>query len=190
MSLCQREALNDMFDLGSDYFCGYFSNSEITDIDSKYIGSVIDIDDMTRISRQLEQPWAVWCIWLMDLQCWYLLFCISAVQNIIEKNTQSISMSKILGYTNSEISRYYIVSTLVVVAVCILISMPIVYEGLVYIFRWMLINSMSGWIPIYLGKSIYVKMFIMGVVSYGVVALLEYRRIQKIPMDTALKNVE
>ena len=45
-------------------------------------------------------------------------------------------------------------------------------------------------IPIYLGKSIYVKMFIMGVVSYGVVALLEYRRIQKIPMDTALKNVE
>ena len=76
------------------------------------------------------------------------------------------------------------------VAVSILISMPLVYEGLVYIFRWMLINSMSGWIPIYLGKSIYVKMFIMGVVSNGVVALLEYRRIQKIPMDTALKNVE
>ena len=24
-----REALNDMFDLGSDYFCGYFSNSEL-----------------------------------------------------------------------------------------------------------------------------------------------------------------
>ena len=76
------------------------------------------------------------------------------------------------------------------VAVSILISLPLVYEGLVYIFRWMLINSMSGWIPIYLGKLIYVKMFIMGVVSYGVVALLEYRRIQKIPMDTALKNVE
>ena len=109
---------------------------------------------------------------------------------IIEKNAQSISMNKILGYTNSEISRLYIISTFIVVAVSILISMPLVYEGLVYIFRWMLINSMSGWIPIYLGKSIYVKMFIMGVVSYGVVALLEYRRIQKIPMDTALKNVE
>ena len=92
-----------------------------------------------------------------------LMYLLSKI--IIEKNTQSISMSKILGYTNSEISRLYIVSTLVVVAVCILISMPIVYEGLVYIFRWMLINSMSGWIPIYLGKSIYVKMFIMGVVS-------------------------
>ena len=186
-----REALNDMFDLGSDYFCGYFSNSVITDIDSKYIGSVIDIDDLTRISRQLDQSMGS-MMYLIDgfavLIFVVLMYLLSKI--IIEKNAQSISMSKILGYTNSEISRLYIVSTLVVVVVCILISMPIVYEGLVYIFRWMLINSMSGWIPIYLGKSIYVKMFIMGVVSYGVVALLEYRRIQKIPMDTALKNVE
>ena len=186
-----REALNDMFDLGSDYFCGYFSNSEITDIDSKYIGSLIDIDDLTRISRQLDQSMGS-MMYLIDgfavLIFVVLMYLLSKI--IIEKNAQSISMNKILGYTNSEISRLYIISTFIVVAVSILISMPLVYEGLVYIFRWMLINSMSGWIPIYLGKSIYVKMFIMGVVSYGVVALLEYRRIQKIPMDTALKNVE
>lgn len=186
-----REALNDMFDLGSDYFCGYFSNSEITDIDFKYIGSLIDIDDLTRISRQLDQSMGS-MMYLIDgfavLIFVVLMYLLSKI--IIEKNAQSISMNKILGYTNSEISRLYIISTFIVVAVSILISMPLVYEGLVYIFRWMLINSMSGWIPIYLGKSIYVKMFIMGVVSYGVVALLEYRRIQKIPMDTALKNVE
>ena len=186
-----REALNDMFDLGSDYFCGYFSNSEITDIDSKYIGSLIDIDDLTRISRQLDQSMGS-MMYLIDgfavLIFVVLMYLLSKI--IIEKNAQSISMNKILGYTNSEISRLYIISTFIVVAVSILISMPLVYEGLVYIFRWMLINSMSEWIPIYLGKSIYVKMFIMGVVSYGVVALLEYRRIQKIPMDTALKNVE
>ena len=186
-----REALNDMFDLGSDYFCGYFSNSEITDIDSQYIGSVIDIDDLTRISRQLDQSMGS-MMYMVDgfavLIFVVLMYLLSKI--IIEKNAQSISMNKILGYTNSEISRLYIISTFIVVAVSILISMPLVYEGLVYIFRWMLINSMSGWIPIYLGKSIYVKMFIMGVVSYGVVALLEYRRIQKIPMDTALKNVE
>ena len=186
-----REALNDMFDLGSDYFCGYFSNSEITDIDSKYIGSLIDIDDLTRISRQLDQSMGS-MMYLIDgfavLIFVVLMYLLSKI--IIEKNAQSISMNKILGYTNSEISRLYIISTFIVVAVSILISLPLVYEGLVYIFRWMLINSMSGWIPIYLGKSIYVKMFIMGVVSYGVVALLEYRRIQKIPMDTALKNVE
>ena len=186
-----REALNVMFDLGRDYFCGYFSSSEITDIDSKYIGSVIDIEDLTKISRQLEQSMGG-MMYMVDgfamLIFIVLMYLLSKI--IIEKNAQSISMSKILGYTNSEVSRLYIVSTFVVVAVSILISMPLVYQALVYVFRWMLINSMSGWIPIYLSKSIYVKMFIMGIVSYGVVALLEYRRIQKIPMDTALKNVE
>ena len=149
------------------------------------------LDDLTRISRQLDQSMGS-MMYLIDgfavLIFVVLMYLLSKI--IIEKNAQSISMNKILGYTNSEISRLYIISTFIVVAVSILISMPLVYEGLVYIFRWMLINSMSGWIPIYLGKSIYVKMFIMGVVSYGVVALLEYRRIQKIPMDTALKNVE
>lgn len=186
-----REALNAMFDLGSDYFCGYFSSSEIIDIDSKYIGSVIDIEDLTKISRQLEQSMGG-MMYMVDgfamLIFIVLMYLLSKI--IIEKNAQSISMSKILGYTNREVSRLYIVSTFVVVAVSILISMPLVYQALVYVFRWMLINSMSGWIPIYLGKSVYVKMFIMGIISYGVVALLEYRRIQKIPMDTALKNVE
>lgn len=37
---------------------------------------------------------------------------------------------------------------------------------------------------------IYVKMFVIGFLTYGVVALLEYHRIKKVPMDEALKNVE
>lgn len=29
-----------------------------------------------------------------------------------------------------------------------------------------------------------------GIVTYGLVALLEFRRVKKVPMDEALKNVE
>ena len=56
-SLCvfmERDKLNEVFDLGDDYFGGYFSNTEIKDIDSKYIGSVIDLESLTKISRQLD----------------------------------------------------------------------------------------------------------------------------------------
>ena len=56
-SLCifmPQEELNRTFDLGDDYFSGYFSNSEITDIDSSYIGSVIDLDALTKIELQEE----------------------------------------------------------------------------------------------------------------------------------------
>ena len=48
-----REYLNQTFDLGSSYFGGYFSDTEITDIDESYVGSVIDLDAMTKVSRQL-----------------------------------------------------------------------------------------------------------------------------------------
>lgn len=39
---------------GDDYFGGYFSDTEIRDIPSKYIGSVIDLEALTKISRQLD----------------------------------------------------------------------------------------------------------------------------------------
>lgn len=40
--------------MDKDSFSGYFSDSEITDIDEKYIGSTIDVEDLTKISRQLD----------------------------------------------------------------------------------------------------------------------------------------
>ena len=46
--------LNETFDLGDDYYSGYFSDTEITDIKSQYIGSVVDLDALTKISRQLD----------------------------------------------------------------------------------------------------------------------------------------
>ncbi|WP_155831459.1 hypothetical protein [Butyrivibrio sp. LC3010] len=54
----------------------------------------------------------------------------------------------------------------------------------------MLKQMMSGWLIIWLDPSVYVKMFFMGVITYAVVAVIEYRRISKIPMNEALKNVE
>jgi ABC-type transport system, involved in lipoprotein release, permease component len=33
---------------------GYFFSSEITDIDDKYIGSVIDLDALTKTTRQMK----------------------------------------------------------------------------------------------------------------------------------------
>ena len=44
---------------------------------------------------------------------------------IIEKNGQAISMTKILGYSNREISRLYIFSTTFMVLLSILISLPL-----------------------------------------------------------------
>ncbi len=49
-----RDKLNETFDLGSDYYAGYFANTKIKDIDGKYIGSVVDLEALTKVSRQLD----------------------------------------------------------------------------------------------------------------------------------------
>ena len=186
-----QKELNQTFDFDDDYFSGYFSNSEITDIDSSYIGSVIDLDALTKISRQLNVSMGsmmglvnVFAIAIYMI----LIYLLSKI--IIEKNAQSISMTKILGYTNGEISRLYILSTSLVVILCLLISLPIETTIMEVLFREMMLQSISGWIALWIDPMIYVKMFGAGFVTYGIVALLEYRRIRRVPMGEALKNAE
>lgn len=117
-----------------------------------------------------------------------LIYLLSKI--IIEKNAQSISMVKILGYTNGEISRLYIMSTSIVVVICLLLSLPIETAVMNVLFREMMLASISGWITLWIDPMIYVQMFVAGVITYAIVALLEFRKIKKVPMDEALKNVE
>lgn len=186
----QRQ-VNDLFELGNDYFSGYLSDTEITDIDGKYIGTMIDAEALTKISRQLTVSMGSMMGLLNGfamLMFMVLVYLLSKI--IIEKNAQSISMTKILGYSNREISGLYIMSTTIVVILFLLISLPIEYEVMVVLFRMMMLQSISGWITFYIGPEIYVEMFGMGFGTYLAVALLEYRKIRHVPMDAALKNVE
>ena len=186
-----REALNKVFDQDADYFCGYFSDSEITDIDEKYIGSVIDLDALTKISRQLSVSMGS-MMYLVDgfAIVMYMILIYLLSKMIIEKNGQSISMVKILGYNDREISRLYVISTTLVVMFCLLISLPIESAIMKNLFRIIMRQSMTGWIPCTIGVAVYAKMLLIGILTYAVVAAFEYRKIRKVPMDAALKNVE
>ena len=186
-----RTQLNETFNLGENYYSGYFSDTRITDIKDKYIGSVVDLDALTKISRQLDVSMGS----MMGMVNGFaiviymvLIYLLSKI--IIEKNAQSISMVKILGYTNGEISRLYILSTSMVVVFCLLVSLPIETAVMKVLFREMMLSSISGWITLWIDPMIYVQMFAAGIITYGIVALLEFRRVKNIPMDEALKNVE
>ena len=186
-----RSELNDIFDLGEDYYSGYFSDTELIDIKSQYIGSVVDLDALTKISRQLDVSMGGMMGMVNGFAIMiYMVLIYLLSKIIIEKNAQSISMVKILGYTNGEISRLYILSTSMVVVLCLLVSLPIETAVMKVLFREMMLSSISGWITLWIDPMIYLQMFAAGIVTYAVVALLEFRRIKKVPMDEALKNVE
>ena len=186
-----RDRLNDTFDLGKNYFCGYLSDQPITDIDEQYIASVTTLDTLTKISRQLQVSMGS----MMNLVNGFavaifvvLVYLLSKI--VIEKNAQSISMAKILGYSDGEIARLYLLPTSLVVVACLLISLPVESRVMEWLFYTIMLESISGWIPLYAEPSLYVKMLAIGLVSYAAVAMLELRRIRRVPMDEALKNVE
>ena len=184
-----QKKLNDILDLDSDYFSGYLSNHEIKDIEKKHISTVIDYESLTKVSRQLQRSMGS-MMYLVDafsvLIFIVLIYLMSRI--IIEKNALHISMAKILGYNNREISSLYITSTTIVVISLLLVSLPVENVLLRFVFEMFIVTSISGWIPYWLDPMIYAKMFILGFGTYLIVALLEYRKIQRIPKEEVLKT--
>ena len=152
---------------------------------------MITLEDLTKISRQLDVSMGGMML-LVDgfamIIFMILIYLLSKI--VIEKNAQAISMTKILGYSGREISRLYILPTSLAVIVFLLISLPAVEYGMRWIFRYYVVTSIAGWIPYYLDPKIFAEMFLLGLGTYALVALLENRRLRRVPMDLALKNVE
>lgn len=184
------EQFRTAFDLKEDEFTGYLSDTEITDISEDNIATVITERDITKMCDQLDhsmgsymQYFQVLCI-LLSAVLIYLL-----TKIIIEKNENAISMTKILGYENGEIAKLYLLSTSIVLVIADAIS---VFLGtLVMDVAWKVIMfSYSGWYTFTMNPWGYAKMFLLVLVGYLIVLCFDFRRIKKIPLDKALKNVE
>lgn len=108
---------------------------------------------------------------------------------IVEKNSTSISMVKILGYSNSEISRLYVTSTTIVVVISVVINIALSVVIMNSLFR-VFMEKMSGWISCYYAPYLFVVMFVLNIGVYALISVFMMYKIKKIPMDEALKNVE
>ncbi len=185
-----RENFNAEFGLDSEYFTGYFSNDEITDLNERNIQSVITKEDLTKTSRQLKVSMGnlLGAFVVVGVVVFVLVIYMLA-KVIIEKNTQSISIAKILGYNKREISGIYIRATTVVTVLSLLISLPVVDVALKAAWRALMMEY-SGWMNMEVPITVYAETIALGVVTYALVALALKRKAGKVPMDEALKNVE
>lgn len=182
-------AFKNVFDKSEDYYSGYFSDN-ILDIDEKYVATQITLDDLTKVSRQLDRSMGetfnlvkIFAVVLFAV----LMFLLTKL--IVEKNTTSISMVKILGYSNREISRLYVTSTTIVVVLSVALSIGLSVIIMNYLFR-VFMEEMSGWISCYYAPHIFPVMFILNITVYAVISFFMMAKIKKIPMDEALKTVE
>lgn len=178
------------FGLDEGYFTGYFSDEELTDI-SDHVVSEITKDDLIKVSRQLKKSMgSMFYIVIAFSLLMFMLLVYLLTKLIVERNTISISMVKILGYDGREIGKLYLSSTTIMVAVVTVIDILLSYVSLKVIYRAMLTEMLSGWLPIYMAPWIFPLMFVLSFACYLVIALMQMKKIKRIPMDEALKNVE
>lgn len=185
-----RDFFNETFGNEDGYFNGYLSDEKLDNIDEMYIATTITEDDMNKMARQLNHSLGG----IFDMFYWFglvmfmlIIYLLSKI--VIEKNAQSISMTKILGYNNLEISGLYIVSTSIVVVLSFLLTMPLVNMIMKSVCEIMFMEF-SGWIPYNVPTSVFVTIIVSGIIAYGIIAFMQFRRVKKIPLDVALKNVE
>ncbi len=181
---------NKTFDYPEGSYNGYFSDVEIEDIPTAYIASTITEEDLTKTSRQMDASLGS----VMDLfgvfgviMFMLIIFLLSKI--VIEKNAQSISMTKILGYNDKEISGLYIASTSIVVIASLILTLPIVDILLGYVVV-LIMSEYAGYLPYYVPADAYFKVILAGILSYAVIAFIQFRKVKSIPLDIALKNRE
>ncbi len=180
----------DAFELENGYYNGYFSNQELTDVDDKMVASVITEDELTKVSRQLQVSMGnMMVIFEAFGVVMFVLLMYLLSKQIIEKNAQSISMVKILGYRDKEIYKLYMMSTTISVVASILITIPICNYLMRFAVRFAMADY-AGWLPYYTKPLNFVIMMVLGILSYVFVAILQMKKIRKIPKSDALKNVE
>ena len=119
----------------------------------------------------------------------YMLLIYLLSKMIVEKNADAISMVKILGYNDKEAGRLYNRATAIVVFVSLLVSLPLSYLAMKGIY-YLMMQEINGWLTFYVAPWIYFAMVAMGIVCYSIVHWIQMRRIRRIPLARALKNME
>lgn len=188
--LLPNDEFNSVFDLDEGSFTGYLAENEIKDIDKDMIATVVTLDDALKISNQLDHSmgsfmgyFKVICV-IMAVIIIYVL-----TKIIIERSAVSISMVKVLGYTNKEINSLYIRITSIVVFVSAVVG-TFICRGVLVAMWANVMYRLNGWFKFYIGVNDTVEMVIMVLIAYFIVVFFDMRRIRRIPMTEALKNVE
>ncbi|MBR2284074.1 MAG: ABC transporter permease [Ruminococcus sp.] len=185
-----RETFCDMFGIDSDSFSGYFSDEKITDIDEKLIAATITEHDLTIMADQLDDSMGrLFPIFGAFSTVMFVLMMYLLSKLVIEKNTSNISMIKILGYTDREASGLYSRATWIVVVLSLLISIPLSGFTIEKIYYTMMLEY-NGWLSYWVAPWVYPMIFVIGVLCFAAVSLILMKKIKRIPLAQALKNME
>ncbi len=180
---------NRLFGNDEGYFNAYASD-EALELDARYLASDLTPSDMDAIGDQFVDMMDGMIGMLVGLSVFiFLVFMYLLTKSIIDRSARAISYMKVFGYRNGEISRLYVRSITLTVAVSLVVCQPLIIGGLTLIFRSMLL-AYSGNIEIYVPTIAIADVIAIGFATYLAVALAHVHRIKQVPLALALKVQE
>ena len=180
---------NRFFGNDAGYFNGYASDQAL-DLDARYLTSDLTPESMDAIGEQFVGMMDDMIGMLVGLSVFiFLVFMYLLTKSVIDRSARAISYMKVFGYRDSEISRLYVCSITLTVAVSLVVCQPLIIGGLTLLFRAMLL-AYNGNIEIYVPMAAIAEVIAIGFATYLAVALLHIRRIKRVPLALALKVQE
>ncbi|WP_165835547.1 ABC transporter permease [Ruminiclostridium sufflavum] len=185
----ENTRLNNLLDLGNDYFNGYFSNKGLN-IDEKYLAAAINSKDLVKAGDQMLSSFGQMApIFTIAAILIYMALMYILTKIVIDRNAVNISFMKVFGYEDKEIRKLYLNATTITVIASLILTLPLVYAGIKESFVIVLMK-ISGYLDIYIPLYLYLIIVAAGILSYFVINFFHIRRVNKIEMSLALKDKE
>lgn len=179
---------NKLMGYDENYFSGYFSDKRL-DLEEKNVLSIIDrevigkaIDHFVEMFGSVRVPIVVASI------IFYFIIIYLLSKTIVEKSKKEISYLKIFGFTDSESTNIYLQGTGVFLFIYMLL-LPFILKKFMIFFMRESMKKFDAYLEPYLPKYVYIMVILTGIVIFAFVQYLQMRKISKLSMVEALKDV-
>lgn len=166
----------------------YNNMSDLSTEELAEIASIFSIDDLERNIRKQMQTANSSIYFIIFFASFMALVIISVIANIVvEENKRTISLMKVMGYKNKQISSIVLNIYTPFVIVAYLLSIPVMVAILKTIVK-SLVGDMGMAIPIALSPLMAILGLVGLVIAYYIAIGLSRRVLNRVPLAIALKR--
>lgn len=179
--------MNRLMDNDISNYNAFLSRNEL-DINNDYVYSVITLKDIiagAENTMDIMRPMQIIAITVAATL--FILIMYLLLKLMIDKSIAGISLIKVFGFNQKEVSKLYIGSSLYVIIICLILGTPFTLH--LYKAMWpSLISNVEGYIAVDIRPQYYLYMGMITLASYWISTLLLKNHINEISLSEALKN--
>jgi len=185
-----QSTLNGFLEKDADYYNVLFTDTEITDLDTRRISGVVTKAELADSARQMKTLMGSLIVLLtaVGIIC-YVIVMFMLTKMVIDKNALNISLLKVFGYRNKEVNKLYLSQTEWIIILAVITFLPL--QQFLMSKMWPnLLSSMSGFFYFKVTPIVLISIVLLGTATCLITNMLHVKHVRKIDMTEALKNRE